>query len=111
MKIYTFKIQLRWQRPVSRTIEIGEDETLHDLHCAIQSAFGWDNDHLYSFFLSGRTWDRQSEYAGKPMPGILQLNQKRPAEGTALGELDYRSTKNFSTCLIMGTCGNILLKL
>ncbi|MCC6187832.1 MAG: hypothetical protein IT318_02265 [Anaerolineales bacterium] len=28
---------------------------------AIQGAFGWQDDHLYSFFLSGRAWDRASE--------------------------------------------------
>ena len=28
--------------------------TLYDLHLAIQTAFGWDDDHEYSFFMSGR---------------------------------------------------------
>lgn len=44
-------------------------QSLHDLHLAIQTAFGWDNDHLYSFFMSGRAWDSASEYAMVPKQG------------------------------------------
>jgi hypothetical protein len=39
---------------VTRVIAMLDDQTLEDLHAAIQRAFGWDNDHLYAFFLSGR---------------------------------------------------------
>jgi hypothetical protein len=34
-----------------RTIELTADETLGDLHFAIQSAFGWDADHVHVFSL------------------------------------------------------------
>ncbi len=46
---------------VWRDILIAADQTLEDLHLAIQDAYGWDDDHLYSFFTSGRAWDQQSE--------------------------------------------------
>ena len=36
-------------------------QTLEDLHGAIQSAFDWDNDHLYAFYLSGEKFDQDSE--------------------------------------------------
>ncbi len=47
----TFKIQLRdiTKPPVWRRLEIPEDFTFDDLHNAIQSAFGWWNNHLYQF--------------------------------------------------------------
>lgn len=32
-------------------------QTLNDLHMVIQEAFGFDADHLYSFFMSGKAWD------------------------------------------------------
>ena len=57
-----FQVKLAWRKAVWRRIELTGDQTLDDLHEAIQRAFGWDNDHLYAFFLSGRAWDRQTEY-------------------------------------------------
>jgi hypothetical protein len=48
---------------VSRTIELRQDQTLDDLHATIREAFGWLDDHLYSFWLDGRFWgDRSTEY-------------------------------------------------
>ncbi|MFP3895513.1 MAG: IS1096 element passenger TnpR family protein [Anaerolineales bacterium] len=45
-----------------RKVEIGAEQTLEDLHYAIQHAYNWGADHLYSFFMSGRAWDGDSEY-------------------------------------------------
>ncbi|MCW8961420.1 MAG: plasmid pRiA4b ORF-3 family protein, partial [Ignavibacteriaceae bacterium] len=46
---------------VWRDIELAEDQTLEDLHLAIQQAYGWYDDHLYSFYMSGRAWDSSAE--------------------------------------------------
>lgn len=59
---FTFRAALRWFTPVWRDIEILESQTLVTLHDAIQRAFVWYDDHLYSFFLSGSEWDKYSEY-------------------------------------------------
>jgi len=61
--LYRFQVKLDWRKRVWRRIELRGDQTLHDLHRAIQAAFNWDDDHLYAFFLSGRAWDESSEYA------------------------------------------------
>ncbi|GAC1431253.1 MAG: hypothetical protein NVSMB65_04760 [Chloroflexota bacterium] len=61
--LYRFQVKLQWRKSTWRRIELRGDQTLHDLHRAIQRAFGWDDDHLYAFFLSGKAWDRASEYA------------------------------------------------
>ncbi|HEX5501195.1 MAG TPA: plasmid pRiA4b ORF-3 family protein [Thermomicrobiales bacterium] len=58
---YRLKVALAWDRKVWRAIEILDNQTLDDLHLAIQRAFDWDNDHLYAFFMSGRAWDRLTE--------------------------------------------------
>lgn len=52
------------------------DETLADLHQLLQSAFEWDDDHLYSFWLSGTFWDRRqgSEYTC-PSPWLEQAER------------------------------------
>ncbi|MFN2340525.1 MAG: plasmid pRiA4b ORF-3 family protein [Halanaerobium sp.] len=51
---YIFKIKLG---KVWRKIKISTSATLADLHLAIQQAFNFDDDHLYSFFMSNRAWD------------------------------------------------------
>ncbi len=51
--IYGFIIQLEEDRRVRRVIELLAEQTLADLQVAIQQALGWDNDHAYTFFMSG----------------------------------------------------------
>ena len=51
--VYAFKVCFRRAKSVfSRTLELRAEQTLEDLHRAIQAALAWDNDHLYSFFLN-----------------------------------------------------------
>jgi hypothetical protein len=58
---YTFRVNHRALPKVWRDIEIAEDQTLEDLHLAIQQAYGWYDDHLYSFYMSSKAWDSSSE--------------------------------------------------
>lgn len=62
MKTYVFHVSIPRTGRVWRKIEIGAEQTLEALHYAIQDAYDWDADHLYSFFMSGRAWDGNSEY-------------------------------------------------
>lgn len=57
MRTFIFKVKLRHDRRIWRKIEVLGGQTLHDLHGAIQEAYGFDDDHLYSYFMSGRAWD------------------------------------------------------
>jgi hypothetical protein len=43
-------------------IELEESSTLEDLHHAIQEAVDFENDHLYSFFLSRTDRSRSRDY-------------------------------------------------
>lgn len=61
--LYAFKARLRGYRPFSCTIELRSEQTLDDLHYAIQKAFQWDDDHLYSFFMNGQHFDPQYSFA------------------------------------------------
>lgn len=63
---YVFEAQLVGFRGVNRVIEVREDLTLVDLHYALQSAFGWDDDHLYAFWLDGRFWTGTDEHFTRP---------------------------------------------
>lgn len=55
--VYTFKVKFMWDKRIYRTIELRPEQTLDDLHYAIQRAIDWDADHLYSFHMSGRLYD------------------------------------------------------
>src|ERR687883_419133 len=71
---------------VWREIEVTANQTLADLGNAIPLAFDFDDPHLWSFFLSGKAWDRTTEYAlhseaglgGEPRPraaGRVQIRE------------------------------------
>lgn len=62
MKVYTFQVTIPGLDNLYRVLELREDQTLLELHYAIQRAFKFDDDHLYSFFMSGKAWDRTTEY-------------------------------------------------
>jgi hypothetical protein len=47
---YVLKVILRRRTGVSRTIEVGARQSLHDLARAVLAAFRWDDDHLYAFY-------------------------------------------------------------
>lgn len=60
---YVFNAKLDGWQGVHRTIVVQADQTLADLHDALQAAFDWDNDHLYAFWLDGEFWSREgTEY-------------------------------------------------
>lgn len=63
MKSYTFHVSIPGTGRVWRKIELRGDQTLHVLHMAIQDAYEFDADHLYSFFMSNRFWDSSTEYS------------------------------------------------
>ncbi|MBN1485037.1 MAG: SEC-C domain-containing protein [Chloroflexia bacterium] len=63
VRVYTFKVTYMYDREVWRTIEIAASQTLEDLHWAIQEAVDFDDDHLYSFFMSGKAWDNETAYS------------------------------------------------
>jgi len=65
--IYKFRINLG--SGCYREINCAGNHTFEDLHLAIQDAFDFDNDHLYSFFMSGRAWSGRrisSPYCADP---------------------------------------------
>jgi hypothetical protein len=55
-------------RQIWRELELTGEQTLGDLGEAIPPAFGFDDPHLWSFFLSGKPWDDATEYARSPSP-------------------------------------------
>ena len=63
---YVFTAELVGFEGVRRTVAVRNDLKVVDLHYALQSAFGWDDDHLYSFWLDGSFWGAESAHYMHP---------------------------------------------
>jgi hypothetical protein len=54
LKVYCIKVALFDNKRIYRNIEILEDQRLSDLHASIFEAFDRYDEHLYSFFVTGK---------------------------------------------------------
>ena len=64
-----FAAELQSADGVGAQLAVEESQHLTALHDAIQEAFGWLDDHLYSFWLDGRFWgSREHEYTSPDLP-------------------------------------------
>jgi hypothetical protein len=87
--LYQLKISLDWMPIVFRRLLFTGDSTLEELHLAIQGIFDWDNDHMYSFFLSGKAWDRETEYS------TTEVDEKHLTYDVTLDQLKLSEGKQF----------------
>jgi hypothetical protein len=88
LKTHTFRVTYQRDTEVWREIEISEEQTLHQLHRAIQESVGFDSDHLYSFYMSGRAGDKRTEY--------FSMQGARPSTTRAvIGDLQLRMKQTF----------------
>jgi hypothetical protein len=104
--IFTFRVRLPGYTDedgakvdeVWREIEVATNQTLAELGEAIPLAFGFTDPHLWSFYLSGKAWDRRTEYALDSSPGPFGEPGARAARRVAIGEVPFpgvRGTKEF----------------
>jgi hypothetical protein len=96
---YVFRVAHAARPDDPALIALGDQQTLEDLHYAIQSAFHWDADHLYSFFMSGRPWDRSTEYAATDEGGWGAKLARR-------GRIDHLGLQTGSTFLYLFDYGD-----
>ena len=69
---FVFSARLDGWKGMRRTIAVRADQTLAVFHDAVRAAFGWDDDHLYAFWLNGKFWARDgTEYVH---PFALELD-------------------------------------
>jgi Plasmid pRiA4b ORF-3-like protein len=72
--ILVFEAELLNVSGVSARVAVAGHEHLSDLHGAIQQAFNWEDDHLYSFWLDGESWgDDRTEFV---RPGTPDTNSR-----------------------------------
>jgi hypothetical protein len=85
---YVFDAELVGFRGVRRVIAVRNDLTLVDLHYALQSAFGWDDDHLYAFWLDGRFWKSTEQHFTRPDAGYAPAGSSGRSAAIRLDRLD-----------------------
>ncbi len=103
--IYTFRVRILggYYAPpaateVWREIDVAANQTLADLGNAIPLAFDFDDPHLWSFFLSGKAWDRTTEYALHSEANLLGGARPRAASRIEIREVPFpgaTGTKEF----------------
>lgn len=68
--IYQFKITLNYSKPpIWRRIQVPENYSFWELHCAIQDAMGWGGGHLHGFTFTNKQNNWQTIRIIVPMPG------------------------------------------
>ena len=94
-EIYTLTIELEtglyFEFPWKRTIEIPEATDLFDLHLYIQKIIGFDNDHLFEFFIGKHSRNKVRIFADDDDCGSdntegldIKLNKIYPLTGMKL---------------------------
>ncbi|MBX3011778.1 MAG: hypothetical protein KF832_09750 [Caldilineaceae bacterium] len=90
MRTYTFHVTIPGHGRVWRKLELAADATLEGLHYAIQDAYAFDADHLYSFFMSGKAWDNSTEYT-LPEDALWEDDEAGEEESAAEAERDEKA--------------------
>lgn len=86
-RAYVFRAELVDYPGVVRTIALAEEHTLEVLHELLRTGFGWEDPHLYSFWLSGGFWNgHETEYAA---PAELEESGAHSAR-TAIRDLSLQ---------------------
>jgi len=85
-------------------VELSINESLFDLHEAILTSSKLSWEHSFSFFMSGKFWDDENEYAGDPFNSgrtkikLKKLNLK--TNDTFLYLYDYGSEIKFKISVL-----------
>lgn len=95
--VYTFRVRIlpmsffapKNASSISREIEIAANQTLADLGEIIPLAFEFDDPHMWAFFLSGRAWDRSTEFAMEDDREVFAEPPQGLARAVAIRDVPY----------------------
>jgi hypothetical protein len=93
-----FRVQFRDFPDVWRKIECLPSNTLDDLNNAIQVSIGWDNDHLYSFFMDDKIVYKEHnpmEYTSPNTGDFINLTPLKRANKAKLGQFHFGRLQRF----------------
>ncbi|MDL1980935.1 MAG: SEC-C domain-containing protein [Deltaproteobacteria bacterium] len=115
MEVYKLKVALirmglqDIEEEVSRTFEVEGNSTLYDFHMDIQHAFDWDNDHMFSFYLGDKLFDRENEYSGNPIGEHTVSGFSTPSKSAATTQIRDLELTEDSTFLYLFDYGDELV--
>ncbi len=105
MSGYVFEAELYDYPGIGARLALAGSDTLVSLHELLREAFGWEDPHLYSFWLDGEFWGNpRTEYTS---PDELEPGQ-RSAE-VALERLDLRPGQQIAYIFDFGDSWHVLL--
>lgn len=110
MKSYTCKIMPGRSRMLSVIIEASEDNTLEQLHRAILGALRWDEDHLYSFFMSRKAWDMETWYSTHDCEDDMPMSRSPDSRKARMKNLGVKVGNRFLYLFDCGDCISSTLK-
>ena len=94
--IYRFRVRILGgfyappdARLIWREVEVAANQTMDALGWAIPQAFEFDLDHMWSFYLSGKAWDTDTEYAVSPDEDIFTGITAKDANTTLIRDVPY----------------------
>jgi Plasmid pRiA4b ORF-3-like protein len=83
--VHTIKVTLRGsQPPIWRRLEVPSGSTLQQLHNIIQSAFGWEDYHMWAFETAGERYGVADGDLGIRSAASKRLGQMAPRAGDKL---------------------------
>jgi len=103
-KTYIFKVNSNYFKNYWSKLELLESQTLDVLHEVIQQIMEFNNyfkDHLYSFFMSGKIWDSDTQYS---VPSEYQEYCSAKKTTSPLKELNLGYTQRFLYLYDFGEC-------
>lgn len=103
---YVFRADLVGHRGVSRTIALAGTQTLALLHTLLRAGFGWEDDHLYAFWLDGEFWGDQGQCYEAPFE--LEESGGQSAE-VAIGTLELSVGQKIAYVFDFGDEWRVLL--
>lgn len=102
-----FEAELTNAPGVGARVAVAPEGHLSRLHDVVQSAFGWYDDHLYSFWLDGNFWgDKRSEYTSPVTP-----DHDRPTAEVPISELGIEPGAEIAYVFDFGDDWRVLLTL
>ena len=105
MSVVVLDAELRGFGGVSRRLALRDDQKLTDLHRVLQEAFGWEDDHLYSFWLDGRFWGAAESELTSP----LNIDSAEATAELPVAELDLKPGATIAYIFDFGEEWRVLL--
>jgi len=106
--VYVFDAELVEYPDVGAAIGVRGTQTLGHLHYGLRRAFRWNDDHLYSFWLSGVHWDSpETEFTA---PYEDSESEARSAD-VRIDQLDLELHHPIAYIFDFGDCWPVVLEL